>query len=63
MHIRTHLTSGWWYTLKSGDTLINLARQYYHNVDWQAIYNYKNNRQIIGPNPNYIKPGTPIELW
>jgi len=63
LHIRTNLKIGWWYRVVSGDTLIGLARRFYGNTNWQAIYNYKNNRTIIGPNPNYIREGIQIELW
>jgi nucleoid-associated protein YgaU len=63
MQVRTNVRSGWRYAVQPGDTLINLARRFYGNQDWQRIYNYRNNRWIIGPNPNYLRSGTVIELW
>lgn len=41
------------YVVKPGDYLSKIARMY--STTWQKIY--ENNRNIIGPNPNYIKSG------
>jgi hypothetical protein len=41
------------YTVKSGDTLSLIGKKL--GVDWHTIY--ENNKGVIGPNPNVIKPG------
>lgn len=46
------------YTVKSGDTLSGIANSY--GTTWQNIYN--NNRDIIGSNPNLIKPGQILKV-
>lgn len=46
------------YTVKSGDTLSGIANKY--GTTWQNIYN--NNRDIIGSNPNLIKPGQTLKI-
>lgn len=46
------------YTVKSGDTLSGIANKY--GTTWQNIYN--NNRDIIGSNPNLIKPGQILKI-
>lgn len=46
------------YTVKSGDTLAGIANKY--GTTWQNIYN--NNRDIIGSNPNLIKPGQILKV-
>ena len=46
------------YTVKSGDTLSGIANKY--GTTWQNIYN--NNRDIIGSNPNLIKPGQVLKI-
>ena len=46
------------YTVKSGDTLSEIANKY--GTTWQNIYN--NNRDIIGSNPNLIKPGQVLKI-
>ncbi len=44
------------YTVKKGDCLYNIARQFYGNPnEWRKIYNA--NKQVIGKNPNLIYPG------
>lgn len=64
MKIKSQLKAAWWYTVQSGDSLYKIAQRFYGDGNlWTAIYNYKNNRNIIGPNPNLIRPGMNIELW
>jgi len=64
MKVRTKLHSGWWYTVQSGDSLYRIAQRTYGDGNlWTQIYNYHNNRRIIGPNPDLIRPGMQIELW
>lgn len=46
------------YTIKRGDTLSGIAGKY--GTTWQTIYN--NNRDIIGSNPNLIKPGQILKV-
>lgn len=46
------------YTVVSGDTLSGIANRY--GTTWQNIYN--NNRDIIGSNPNLIKPGQILKV-
>ena len=46
------------YTVVSGDTLSGIASKY--GTTWQTIYN--NNRDIIGSNPNLIKPGQILKV-
>jgi len=41
------------YIVKQGDNLSSIAEKY--NTTWQKIYN--DNREVIGDNPNLIKPG------
>ena len=44
------------YTVKKGDCLYNIARQFYGNPnEWKKIYNA--NKGVIGKNPNLIYPG------
>ncbi len=44
------------YTVKKGDCLYNIARQFYGNPnEWKKIYNA--NKSLIGKNPNLIHPG------
>lgn len=46
------------YTVKKGDTLSAIAKRY--NTTWKKIYN--KNKNIIGSNPNLIKPGQVLEI-
>src|SRR5438552_6484939 len=49
-------TPGSNYTVQSGDTLSGIAQQAYGDGNqWQIIYNA--NTQVIGNNPNLIRPG------
>ncbi|MBQ9346427.1 MAG: LysM peptidoglycan-binding domain-containing protein, partial [Oscillibacter sp.] len=44
------------YTVKPGDCLYNIAKRLYgKGEDWRKIYNA--NRDTIGGNANFIKPG------
>ena len=44
------------YTVRPGDTLSTIARQYYNRASrWRYLYNV--NRQVIGPNPNRLQAG------
>lgn len=45
-----------YHTVKTGENLSSIGRRY--NIDWKKIYNQ--NKNIIGPNANFIKSG--IEL-
>lgn len=44
------------YVVRPGDRLASIARQYCTN--WQTIYYL--NRNVIGPNPDYLVPGTAL---
>lgn len=46
------------YVVKPGDNLTKIAKLY--NTTWQTIYN--KNKQIIGSNPNIIRPGQKLEI-
>lgn len=46
------------YTVKSGDSLSSIAKKY--KTTWQTIY--KNNKTIIGSNPNKIYPGQKLVI-
>lgn len=41
------------YTVASGDNLTSIGAKL--GIDWHTLYN--NNKAVIGPNPNVIKPG------
>ena len=46
------------YIVKKGDTLSSIAKKY--NTTWQKIY--EDNREVIGDNPNIIKPGQELKI-
>src|SRR5947209_6591088 len=51
-------TPGSNYTVQQGDTLSSIAQRAYGDANqWQTIYNYPANKQVIGPNPNVLRPG------
>src|SRR2546421_964213 len=51
-------TPGSNYTVQQGDTLSGIAQQAYGDGNqWQKIYDYPANKQVIGPDPNLIRPG------
>ena len=45
-------------TVESGDFLIKIAEK--HGVDWKQLYEL--NKDVIGDNPNLIKPGMELKL-
>ncbi len=50
------VTPGSNYTVQQGDTLSSIAQQAYGDANqWQVIYNA--NTQVIGSNPNALRPG------
>jgi nucleoid-associated protein YgaU len=69
MNIRTHLQAGRFfymngsrvYEVEGGDSLTKIARAAYGEAkQWPKIYNA--NRDVLGANPNFIKPGTILKL-
>lgn len=53
--------SGDTYTVKKGDCLWNIAKQFYGNgTDWSTIYNA--NQSVVGGNPNLIYPGQVLTI-
>lgn len=46
------------YVVKKNDTLIDIAKKY--GIDWKELYN--KNKDVIGKNPNLIKPGQVLEI-
>lgn len=53
--------SGGTYTVKKGDCLWNIAKQYYgKGTDWNTIYNA--NKSVVGGNPNLIYPGQVLTI-
>lgn len=51
------------HTVESGETLSGIAMKYYGSADrddWMAIYEV--NKDVIGDNPNLIKPGQVLTI-
>jgi LysM repeat protein len=48
------------YVVQPGDTLSGIAARFAVRGGWPALY--AANRQVIGPNPNLIRPGTVVVL-
>ncbi len=46
------------YIVKKGDTLVGIAKKY--NINWKTLY--EKNKDVIGKNPNLIKPGQVLTL-
>ncbi|MFJ9470380.1 transglycosylase family protein [Streptomyces caniferus] len=46
------------YTVKAGDTLAKIAKA--HGTDWKSVY--KDNKSVIGGNPNLIFPGQKLNV-
>ena len=56
-----HITPGSKYTVQAGDTLWGIAQRAYNDPeDWDTIYDA--NKQVIGNNPNLIKPGQVLQI-
>jgi LysM repeat protein len=48
------------YTVRTGDTLSGIATEFAIPGGWPTLYT--GNRQVIGPDPNVIRPGTVLTL-
>ena len=48
------------YTVRTGDTLSGIAAEFAIPGGWPTLY--AGNRQVIGPDPNVIRPGTVLTL-
>jgi nucleoid-associated protein YgaU len=49
------------YTVVAGDSLSKIAKRAYGNAnEWRRIYDA--NRQLIGDNPDFIKPGQKLTI-
>lgn len=49
------------YTVKDGDTLAGISREFYNTPDrWKDIYD--KNKKVIGKDPNLIKPGMKLVI-
>jgi nucleoid-associated protein YgaU len=49
------------YTVKSGDSLSKIAKQYYGDAQqWKKIY--EANKDVIGSNPDMIQPGQTYKI-
>jgi hypothetical protein len=48
------------YTVRTGDTLSGIATEFAIPGGWPTLY--EGNRQVIGPDPNVIRPGTVLTL-
>lgn len=64
MNTRTNLKIGKTYITRKGDSLSSIALKEYGNAYlWPKIYDYKNNKMLIGNNPDKLLAGIKIELW
>ena len=55
------VTSSTTYTVKKGDSLWKIAKQFYsQGSQWRKIYNA--NRKVVGANPNLIHPGQKLVI-
>jgi hypothetical protein len=50
------------YVVEEGDTLWDIARAYDVEGGWRALWNYKDNRSVIGDDPDLIHPGDEIKV-
>lgn len=50
------------YEITEGDTLWDLAREYDVKGGWRALWNFKDNRDVIGEDPHLIYPGDVIKI-
>lgn len=48
------------YTVRPGDTLSQIARQFLHTANWQWLY--QANLKVVGSDPNALRPGERIIL-
>jgi nucleoid-associated protein YgaU len=49
------------YTIKEGDTLYDIAEQFYGDGnEWEKIY--QANQEVIGDNPDLILPGQQLTI-
>jgi nucleoid-associated protein YgaU len=55
LYINCPTPGGIWYEVEPGDNLTRIAEKLCGNDDWKKIYN--ENKNVIGGNPNLIKPG------
>jgi nucleoid-associated protein YgaU len=51
---------GIWYTVEPGDNLTLIAEKVCGNENWEKIY--KENKAVIGGNPNLIHPGQVLHI-
>src|SRR5690242_14224063 len=59
----SHIQAGTNYTVQAGDTLSGIAQRAYNDgsqASWMVIYSA--NRQVIGGNPNLIRPGQVLTI-
>lgn len=52
--------SGATYTVVAGDTLSGIAARF--GMSWQALYDFGNNRAVVGSNPDLIYPGQVLDV-